>query len=539
MPNIITVGISESLLADFEALKDTPAYSGNEVQGDKFIKNKYHEKTIERLAQYICCRNYAKLTLELSYLAWAIINFKREHAAMLSFFWIDETIAPQKFRKAFEQSEQATWLPHGATLSIDEIGLCINFKQSKFVISATRVSLLSAFLELLATHIKGVLDDFEISLLGGDEKTIKKHANHLQKKIYEWLKDQLPSAKVQQRFRHIDHWYKGLNTDRHFSDQDVLNFWKDSRNVEGYVRFASALEDVLDYELAKRALLQSFEAQNSLALEDYAQIVTQDEISLYESSAPIFEALETSSLSNTPKFLSAKQAELAMPHVAVIKANLNIGLSAWRNSVFGQWQSQLIQLSRSGIDKTSQKYSQPQESYTSHYGALVNLKKAIKLSLLSCVAVLYNKQSLSCLTVLDLVLEELIDGSQLEALRKFLASNISTQELQQTKLLFQKIKQWQLQKPVLNKVFDLAQQTLKKNNKQGFKDWQNYDEDCYITGIQQLLSLDKMISQAIACIALDNQSKENVQAIEGYEQNFIADLCIFIEEFKLRHQDVL
>ncbi len=533
MPNIISAGISESLLADFEALKDTPCANGT----------KYHEKTIDRLAQYICCRNYARLTLEMSYLAWAVINFKRDDAALLRFFWVDESITPVAFRSAFERCEQASWLPVNTKLSIDETGLCIDFNQQRFVISATRVSLLSAFLELIATHIEGVLDDFETALLGVDEKSVKLYASKLQKQLYEWLKEHLPSAKVQQRFRHIDQWYQGLDSDRKLSDQDVISFWKASQGIEGYVKYSSALEDVLDYELAKMSLQQSYEAQHGLALEEYAQIVTQDEVSLYESSSHIFESLENLTLAGAPKFLSSKQLSLAIPHISIAKVNTNLAKSAWRNSIFGLWQSQIIQFSRN-VKATSSNddIKRPKDDYLGHYEALISLRKAIKLSLLSCVAILYNKQSLTCLSLLNVVLEDLVDASQLSILKQFLEKNINELDNQQAELRFKKLKQWQLQKPVLNKVFDTAQQALKKNNKAGFKDWQDYDEDLYLDGVQQLVSLDKLVANAISAfsktIALPKDTQENL-ILEACKQNFNADLCIYIEEFKQRHRDVL
>lgn len=531
MPSIISVGISESLLADFEALRDTSSVSGK----------KYHTKTIDRLSQYICCRNYAKLSLELCYLVWAVVNYKRDSAALLNFFWIDEAITPSAFRKAFEHSHQAEWLPSDSKIYIDEMGLCIQFKYSKFVISATRISLLSAFLELLTTHIHHLLDELEANLMGADEKSIKQHANTLQKQIYDWLKAHLPSAKVQQRFRHIEQWTQKQAPEGKFDDHKVIRFWQDSRDIDGYVKYTSALEDVIDYELAKKSLLQAHEAQHALSLDEYAQIVSQDEISLYESASNIFEAFEKTPLSSTPKFLSSKQIGLVLPHITVANLNDSLPLSAWRASVFGQWQSQLIQLSRSTQiqDKTHER-SHPIESYETHYQQLVSLKKAIKLTLLSCVAVLYNKKSLACLSVLDWVLQDLIDAAQLSALRLFFQANITEESAKGTNELFVMLKRWQLEKPVLNKVFNLAQDALRKNNKQGFKDWHKYDEDAYLEGSQQLVNLDVLVTKAISTfVSSVGETTKEISILEACVVNFSADLCIFTEELKLRHRGAI
>ncbi|MEQ3653895.1 MAG: hypothetical protein ABNH33_11265, partial [Glaciecola sp.] len=91
--NPISFGVSSTLQADFDLLRETPNLLGDA---------KYTQKTIDKLAQYIVCRNYGKLCLELCYLCWPIVKYGRQGQALLDFFWLQEVISPKGFRASIE-----------------------------------------------------------------------------------------------------------------------------------------------------------------------------------------------------------------------------------------------------------------------------------------------------------------------------------------------------------------------------------------------------------------------------------------------------
>jgi hypothetical protein len=135
---MIDYGVSASLQAEFEMLRETQSIGLQEDCASKQYNSikKYSAKTIDKLAQYILCRNYGKACLELAYLCWPIVRHQEYSKGLLDFFWIDETISPRKFRERMQELAQAEL--SAPVVSINEIGLVLSTGPQSFVISATR-----------------------------------------------------------------------------------------------------------------------------------------------------------------------------------------------------------------------------------------------------------------------------------------------------------------------------------------------------------------------------------------------------------------
>lgn len=540
MPNIISAGVSEDLLADFQALRETPSMANFTSQEQDRIDKKYPHKTINQLATYICCRNYASLSLELSYLSWAIVNLNPEQGSLLQFFWLNESIKPVQVRQAFSDCEKAQCLPSNCGLCLTDLGIQINFGNREFTISATRVNLLAAFLELLVTHFVGLLDTIENALIGSSEKEIKSLASDLQKRIYEWLKPRLATANLQQRFRYLDHWLDtyqyNTRSKNIINDEVALAFWQQSYAQEGYVKYTSAVDDIVEYKLALDSVEQSYKAQHGISFEEYAEVINEDEQSLfesvYESSADLFSHALFTELTQFPKYLSAKQYSLLMPFIHINQVNTECILTPWRYSVFGQWQSQLIQASRASKGQYS---AAPDIQYKQLSDSLMKIKQANKITILAIVAVLYEKRSFACMEVLRGAIDGILDAEQREALTIFLTQSLSQIHGNSDEMAFTKLTQWRLKNPVLNKVFSVAQQALKKNNRAGFVDFDCLDEQEFIHGANRLIALNKMISTVFKQIRLHLKPLKTTQC-DSIDEIYLSDLCIFKVEFEKRHK---
>lgn len=139
------------------------------------------------------------------------------------------------------------------------MGMVIRSAKQTFTISASRVMLLSALLELLVSNIQGTLEDIESHLSTSDEKCVGTLASYLQKRLYEFLKAHLPTANLQQKYRYIYQWVSENCDAEKLNDDAVLKFWTSSINEEGYVKFESALVDIIDYQFAHEQVKVSHE----------------------------------------------------------------------------------------------------------------------------------------------------------------------------------------------------------------------------------------------------------------------------------------
>ena len=554
MSSLVAFGVSETLIADFQALRETPCAEGN----------KYNAKTIDQLAQYICCRNYANLTLELSYLNWAVCNYMQQRGGLLSFYWLEEAISPKKVRHAFSQAKSATWLPKNTAIDIGSQGLELFFGKQVFVISATRVQLLSAFMELLTTHFPQILDDTEAALLGRHESDIKQLASLLQKKIYKWLKQHLPTAKLQQRFRYLDNWllHNASNSPypNKIDDGQVLAFWQSSIHEEGYVKFTTALDDIVLHQDALRSIESAAAASYGLSIDDYAQILCDDHDALYQNVQEQDHALSAKALTVYPKFLVAKDFERLVALLSVYSANLNLPLSVLRHAIMGAWQGRIIQASRYSPTAVKQQLSvMPALQYKDFCAQLVNIKQVNKFTLLCISGALYNLQSSSCLSVLSGSVGDMLSAEQGQQIYQFISADLAKEEAKSkcaaessfkvadAEFSFEKLQRWQLQQPALNKIFNAAKKALSKNNRAGFKAGDDTDEELLLAGADALNKINQMIDTFLAhfkqtseddadTTTLLEKNKQKEHQHNDLRQIYSSDLFIFKDELQKRHR---
>lgn len=534
---MIEYGVSAVLQAEFEMLRETPSNrsfaSDNGSDRHDNTNQKYTTKTIDKLAQYIVCRNYGKACLELAHLCWPIVRHEQYTKGLLQFFWIDEAISPKQFRtRILPLTQQNLCLP---ALELNDMGLLVTAPVHSFTISATRVALLSALLEFLVNNLQGVLNDIEEYLRRSDSKCVSELASYLQKKLYAFLKEHLPTANLQQKFRYIHQWVTNNQAEQRLNDTSVLNFWQAAIGEEGYVKFESALVDIVDYQFAseqvKVARELSFSEDNfeSFAVDGLKSTWLHDtifEFSRNDVNPPLW-------LLETPKFMSKKEfAAIALLYD--LHANIaQFPISVLRAQVFGQWQNQIIQQTRSKNHKAIDK---PKTDYASYIDALDDWRKQAINTLLSCAAVLFDSKDARCLNLLISAVELKVDKQESARFRLALQRLVQSRESENglSQLQFSDIQRWVLQSQTLNRFFALAKTSLAKNNRAGFKRTEGYHSpDTYEQGAQEVARGVELVAQLSEAIL--QAPRPNDGDTMTLDSIFMSDLFIFKSELVKRH----
>lgn len=542
MSNIIEYGVSATLQAEFEMLRDTLSMREyQEKQANKTEMSqqyKYASKTIDKLAQYLLCRNYGKACLELAYLCWPIVRHQEHSKGLLHFFWIEEAITPKHFR--FRIAPLTKLNSCAPLCSLNEIGLVIRAAKQTFTISASRVMLLSALLELLVSNIQGTLEDIESHLSTSDEKCVGILASYLQKKLYEFLKAHLPTANLQQKYRYIHQWVSENCNAEKLNDHAVLKFWTSSINEEGYVKFESALVDIIDYQFAHEQVKVSHEiarGQTDFPIVDLAN--SEDDqnsaVCLYGS---VFEANEEPPTPPTwlveqPKFVTKKEYAYVALLFELRQSTTQFPLSVMRTEVFGRWQNTIIQHCR---DKNVVVIDEPEQDYVMYLQCLHGWRKQVANTLLCCAAILYECKDARCLTVLSQGVDLLTERKEKAEFRQMLQRlfDVSKKETGKSELTFTQIRRWLLQSQTLNSFFGLARKALAKNNRAGFKNNNDYHAaDIYEQGAEQIAQGAKLIHELTDSVF--QQIKNKDEQFGSLDTIFRSDLFIFKSELVKRH----
>ncbi len=506
-------GVSESFSAFIEGLRDTPGIS----------EKKFRREDVNKVAQYLVCRNYGKACLELSYLAWAVVNYPTNtlaNAPLIEFFWLNESISPKRFRQAFSEPFQ----DNDIQISLNKDGLQLQLSTSSFTISPTRVGVLAVLLEVLTTLAPQQLSSIEQQLKGSlNNKPIKALSSEFQKQIYQYLAEHLIPAQQQRRYRYVTQWLDQkhkqqlLAPNELLSDEIILEFWQFScvdESSPGYKLYASAFHDLLDVEQALKQAKNAIALGNSFSLgEDVDAGEYSPELIQNLLFNDVTEIQDYSWLCQSPKFLTKSQwnfVEPIMNHRAYAKPLL---LSFMRLAIFGQWQASLVQAKRKSSQITEKKLNQPlTQSYQIFQGELVGIKAPIQNVILAIIHIFYAQQdsrylgmALSCLAkeqqvkLKSLIAEQLQDKSLVdndEALPEY----TSPEEMAAAnKKLFILSKPILLQSQVLQQLINAANKSFKNNNKDGFQSLPEIDLlDDFQSGYDGLASCLQLVNTLIS-----------------------------------------
>ncbi len=399
---ILEAGKSAELVAAFRLVADA------EYLGEP----RYPAQVCRDLARAVSCRSYATALLELCHLGTA--------AELLGpgwegFFWADGLARGRIFRARVQQGlRRAGTRPLRAT----ETGLEIRYPDGIFTVSYARMPFLAALVEFLVTAL-GYADVDDI--LGGVGKSptrasVSAAAAALARRLYDYLKDHLPTAQNQRKFRRLIAFLEerfGPSFDAGaIDDTAVLAFWiSDS---------GQAAEDGLDFKTfvsvfrAFLRLRQSLEqATAKLAIDGALPIGSDREAGEVDPEA-VLEAVETVDEYRSPltvldspptagvKFLNKReQQDLALLMESGDGA-LALPLSVLRCEVFGAAQAQITQAVRrkASAGELARLMHQPAETYEARQTVLRELEEHVGRVLLASFHALARCRSREALGLL-------------------------------------------------------------------------------------------------------------------------------------------
>ncbi|MBL4630845.1 MAG: hypothetical protein JKY14_06665 [Paraglaciecola sp.] len=518
MSNIINYGISDTLKALFAQLKDTPGLDGY----------KYHGKDVEKISQDIVCRNYGSVCYELSFLCWAVVNnsVRTPHShsvpALLRFFWLEENIQPKRFRQAFSQPIHTT--SGKACMGEDYLQLHIGNVEA-FAISPTRVGVLAVMLEFIVSIDPAQLSKIEELLLDGNVQTIKQVSSNLQKLIYAYLKEHIPEASTQERFRAISGWLKQHNlTTEKLRDQDVLDFWLSPPAQPSYIKYSTVLDDLLDAITAIEVVENSFNAQYALSLGNNRE---QGEVDADWVQNTVFEQADEQTdlswLCQSPKFLTLAQYQPMAPLLNHGKLARQLPLSFLRLAIFGGWQSVLVQAKRKSAQVLASKLMQsPDQQYQHYADQLRDAQYQCKQVQQVIAHIFYNHNNP---LFVGIMLQQ-IPAELQQTLKTWMRKKIAnTTEFEDN--IFLHMQQWLSQHPNAQNWLIEAAKIFKNNNKDGFKTLPSAAQlDIYQDGSEALEQCQTLVARYL--LAIEKLKHENTPL----EAIYLSDLCIFSNRFK-------
>jgi hypothetical protein len=538
--SISRYGVSQALLADFSMLR--------EVQCAQH-RPKFSRKSVDTLAQNIVCRNYGNACYELAHLCWAILFFDQQHGqsfeqgapkarhktrytnALLTYFWIEQVASKGQFLSYFAQSQEHAASPEQATfarqsLSLTNEQLALHINGHDFLIHAGRSNFLACLMEWLICLVPDLLVLIEASLIGKGQNGINELASDLQKKIYAYLGEHLPPAKLQRRYRDIDTWYK--NNASKPDDGQILQFWTEKSATEGFVKYANVVSDHLAYMQAQEVVLtqaqvafahsidgQGFEAVG-LQSDTYSESESFESNNLFEQylSAP---TIDLALISERPKVLKQNQVELS--EYVALYPNLisNFSLSWLRVLVFSKYQNQLIQAKRTGKLLRVDELRVDPKDFASAYQAGVQVIASNQQALLAMINILLEQNSHAGLGMLARLMQQLPTMQPyLKDFSVLLEGDSAAADVTPATL-----SAWQLKYPWFKYIVKQSRIARQKINRQGFTENSLLPEDEYLLAASHLFELNRTLSRLLKVV---NQNKYH------QTEKYASDRLIFMNE---------
>lgn len=352
---ILEVGKSSELVAAFQMVAEA------EMDGEP----KFSPQICRDLAKAIACRTYAKAVLELCHLV-RVADAVAGRAGYEMFFWGGGVARASAFRA---QILDAVRRRGGRVpgLTVGDSGVAVGYPDGSFTITFGRMPFLSAFLEFLITTVGYAdADGLLRGTLGAGttQKTVSQQANALSRQIYDYLKDHLPTAQNQRKFRRLIDFMVGQAGEdfeaASVDDAAIFDFWcaeSAGTTADGadfktfpatfkaFIRLRQTLACAADYRAIGNAKVIGFDREAGEVDPDaiLGMIETVDD---YHSPLTALEEPPAGAI----KFLNRRETLALTLLFDCGEAAFALPLSLMRCEVFGKGQGQITQALRRKVD---------------------------------------------------------------------------------------------------------------------------------------------------------------------------------------------
>ena len=217
---------------------------------------KFTTRVLTALAARIVGRAYETPLLELCHLVRAaeLAGKASRSGGFEWLFWSVEAARPSAYRAAFAA---------GADEAGEE-GATLRYADGDFEVRFGRMPMLAALMEFLVSFLgyRAVADAaVQLGAEGASRQTVSEVAKDLARQLYAALRDHLPTAQAQRKFRAITEFlqekvgdeFTGLD----INDEAVLDFWLATADSERAADFRGFRTTVLAFLRLRRLLLDS------------------------------------------------------------------------------------------------------------------------------------------------------------------------------------------------------------------------------------------------------------------------------------------
>ena len=405
---ILEAGKSPELVAAFQMVAEA------EVMGEP----KFSPQICRDLAKIIVCRTYATPALELCHLV-RIADAVSAGAGYEMFFWGEGPSRVSLFRNVIVNAYRSG-AGREQGLRADASGVVLDYPDGEFTITYSRMPFLSALLEFLLSSIGYVEADSvfrEVLRSGLNRKSISKLANVLAKAVYDYLKDHLPTAQNQRKFRRLIGFLEnrvGPAFDVSvIDDATILDFWIQesplgvvdgvdfktfAMSFKAFVRLRQTLEQAAD--------LNAFDNARPIGTDFESGEVDPDSIlsmvdAVDEYRSPL--AILQEHPADAVKSLNKRETGVLELLLECGTTALSLPLSVMRSEVFGRGQGQVTQALRRKA--TAEKIAavieaSPPETFEDRTGEFARVAEHIERALLACFHALVKARHAEAITVL-------------------------------------------------------------------------------------------------------------------------------------------
>lgn len=510
------------------------------AQTDVEGQPKFSPALCREVAKLIVCRTYSSAILELSHLIVGACDLSGPLQRYEYFFWDSGIARPDVFRQYCRHNAEV----HSPLkrLIVGTRSITIDYADGPFVISYSRMPLLSALMEFLLTALGyTALDEIFQPLMQSTlkRKMVSDQANALSRLVYAYLRDHLPSAQSQRKFRTLLS-YCDQDSQR-IDDQMILNFWRDyaindekgldfktyDSVLDSFTRLLHALEGARD--------LQAMAHSASIGTDHDAGEINPDQ--LHQQLDRIDEKTNALLALTSPpcdhvKFLTKIEQGHLNRLAQMTDYSQRLPLSILRSDTFRLCQTRLSQAVRrkATVQEFQEILDDPEISYETQRLAYQSLIQQIEKILHASLHALLIAQSPTALSIL-LQLEPDGDFSALKPLLMQSETNTDNTVIPlrgQTVEghLITLLQKASADNPLLLKHLERAEQTYSRLSRQGFKeDIRNHPSliPAFEQGCAALLELYEALQNYVQCLEQQNHDWAPI---------FTADRTLFRQQFQ-------